>query len=520
MTQQVKNNNNNISRHHQQPRVPTIRVPQRTKVVVCVSSSATPNNDKPHPVNVMSNSAIKRHIQLAQTTGGAVYRSLVQKQSPKTIGTWLAAEVHKLGPTYVKLGQFISSRRDIFGAEFSSCFDGLRDQVIPIPPYQVARILDAHTELHRLVDVDLVPLASASIGQVHLARSRRTGVQLIVKIRRPNVTEIVEEDLGFLRMIAGLMVMMNMRDSDSTLRLLKDTRRSILREADFVAEANNIDRFYKMYNGMDLPTADMKVRIPFLVRSLSTPDILVMEYVSDDISIDTLSSSSQSLDEKQFTKLSPKLAARSIMDFFIRQLIDYGVIHGDPHKGNIGITNERELVLYDFGSIVTVTKEEQYAVKELVYMIITGNKEAIMELLEKLGVKILDRQATSLYIDKYIQYMRSLDIEVFRSLIKESIVSPDTDDDNDGTDRTPDAAGQGAAPALPVRLSNKVVRILKVYGILEGVCKELDPTFNYFDILDSYITGLVFDEDFLIHKSQKDIKALMSRFSAGQGPLS
>lgn len=463
-----------------------------------------------------SRSALQRQLRVARTAISIVIRTQIQKQPPRVIGTWLASECQKLGPTYVKLGQFVSSRKDIFGTDFATCFDGLRDQVEPIHPSVIESILDDHPDIKRLLSVDPKPLASASIGQVHRATSKRTGAQLIIKIRRPNIEQIVEDDLQFLWNITSFMASLNMRDSKSTLRMLRDMRKNILREADFKAEAEHIQRFYQEYQGVQMPAAGMTVRIPFLIRTLSTPDIIVMEYVPNDISIDTIPVADRS-----------KVAC-AIMNFFITQLIDHGIIHGDPHKGNIGVTQANELVLYDFGSIVTVTKDEQYALKELIYMILAGNLPAIMDLLERLGVKIIDRNATKLYIQKYIQYMRSLDIDVFRSLFNATTNDTDSqgpddtdldDDDNNiklrsspssGPSSSTEQASSQGAPNLPVRLSSKIVRILKIYGTLEGVCKELDPTFNYFDILDGYITSLVFDEDFLIHKSSKDVGALLS----------
>jgi ubiquinone biosynthesis protein len=424
---------------------------------------------------------LERHVRVIRTAALTLIKVQVQKQPPAVLGTWLASECQQLGPTYVKLGQFISSRKDVFGNEFASCFDTLRDQVTPMSREEVSEVLEEHPTLLKLINVDLEPIASASIGQVHLATSKKNGRKLVVKIKRPHIEQIVEQDMMMLSTFAKVLVKLNMRDADNTVKLLDDIKQNILKESNFSQEAQNISRFYKEYQGYQT-SVGINIRIPFLVPSLSSPDILVMEYIENFTSLDQLSNS----DPKQaFT------VARALMDFFISQLINYGIVHGDPHKGNVGVTSNGDIVLYDFGCVVTVSKIEQYCLKELVYFLVAGNKKGIMDTLEQLDVQILDRSQTTKYIDTYIQYMRSLDIKLLQALVQQQTPAP---------------------PVIPVKFSAKILRIIKIYGILEGVCKELDPSFNYFVILDNYISTLLFDEDFLIHKSEKDISMLFNSF--------
>jgi predicted unusual protein kinase regulating ubiquinone biosynthesis (AarF/ABC1/UbiB family) len=154
----------------------------------------------------------------------------------------------------------------------------------------------------------------------------------------------------------------------------------------------------------------------------------------------------------------------------------------------LGITKKGEIILYDYGSIIEFTPDERYILKELVYMLIVGNKYGIITLLEKLGVEIIDKEALLTYIDKYIEYMRTIDINVFREQAAENF-------------------------ELPLKLNGKIFRLLRVYGILEGICKELDPDFNYFDLLDNYMTSLILDEDFIIRKVQRDFGYLQNNVS-------
>jgi predicted unusual protein kinase regulating ubiquinone biosynthesis (AarF/ABC1/UbiB family) len=182
-----------------------------------------------------------------------------------------------------------------------------------------------------------------------------------------------------------------------------------------------------------------------------------------------------------------KTLAKDLMNFFVAQLIDFGVLHGDPHKGNVTVTPDGQIVLYDFGALLEFSKEERYLMKELVYMLIVGNKYAICRILEKLGATIDDPQALEKYIDLYILYVQTLDINIFR-----------------------DQASSNTT--LPIRLNGRLLRLLRVFGTLEGICKELDPEFNYYLLINNYIASLVADEEFVRWKITQDERLLRRKF--------
>jgi predicted unusual protein kinase regulating ubiquinone biosynthesis (AarF/ABC1/UbiB family) len=406
-----------------------------------------------------------KQSQIVKTVVNTVFRVKIH-QNPVTLGSWLVNEFQQLGPTYIKIGQFISSRKDIFGTDFSLCFDVLRDRVNPIPKIDIDELL---LPVKDALFVEDKHMASASIGQVHKAKSKKSGKELIVKIKRPNIEKTIHDDLDFLKNVVQLMINFDFYNAKNTMVMLKEFEEYLLQEVDFELEAQNLKLFYDTY----AVALDQKVKIPYFVSKLSSKDIIVMEYVFD-IGLDNYNG-------------DKKAAARMLMNFFIKQLVDYGVIHGDPHKGNIGITPDGRVILYDFGSIITFDKEERYVLKELVYMLIVGNKSGIMKLLTKLGVEIVDREALNIYIDKYIQYMRTIDINVFKTIQTDNF-------------------------ELPLKLNGKVFRLLRVYGILEGICKELDPEFNYFDLFDDYVTSLALDEDFLVYKMKQDMITMQGSF--------
>jgi predicted unusual protein kinase regulating ubiquinone biosynthesis (AarF/ABC1/UbiB family) len=178
-----------------------------------------------------------------------------------------------------------------------------------------------------------------------------------------------------------------------------------------------------------------------------------------------------------------KAFVRDLMTFFILQLLEYGLVHGDPHPGNIGRSADGRVVVYDFGNVIRLSRKERHLVKELVYLLIVRNKYAVAKLLPSLGVQVGNVEDLHNYIDKYVEYMETIDYRTLQKLYK------------------PNAE-------LPVKLEGKVLRIVKAFGTLEGLCKELDPDFNYFQLLDAYISVAALDEDFLVYKIDQDVKRL------------
>ena len=400
-------------------------------------------------------------------------------QTPTQVGTYLANEFQTLGPTYIKMGQFISSRNDIFGDEFAASFSCLRDKVQPIEPKEVEqRIADVLKRYpDKLASIDANPLASASIGQVHKATGKN-GRPLIVKLRRPNVEKIIQQDLNFLKAMTQFMASLNTNNTSVQVKvLLDDIERFLVQEVDFAREAKNIEAFHKAYHNKPENAGNNNIQgvvVPHVHADMCDHDVIVMEYVPG-ITIDTYNG-----DKKQ--------AARKLMNFFMYQLLENGIIHGDPHKGNIRITKKGNIVLYDFGNVIYMGKQDRYVIKELVYMLIVGNKAGIITLLGQLGAEIMDKEAMMEYLDKYMAYIRTIDVNVFKDI-------------NDPANR------------VPIRLSGMLVQLMRVYGILEGICKEMDPNFNYFDLVDDQISSLILDDSFLEYKIQRDMKTMEQRFA-------
>jgi predicted unusual protein kinase regulating ubiquinone biosynthesis (AarF/ABC1/UbiB family) len=348
------------------------------------------------------------------------------QQEPVVIGQWLSNKFQMLGPAYIKIGQFIASRKDIFGEQMSASFSVLQDKVQPVSlPETISKELLISSDIL----IDEFPIASASIGQVHKARDAN-GNEFVVKIKRPNIEHVIKDDFDFLKSLCNVLSVLRLPNAEHSVNLLGEIEESLLSELDFIKEANNMYDFHEMYSSIYTGV----VQIPKVYTRLSSSNYIVMQYVPD---------------MKLPNDTDKSYVARTLMGFFIEQLLDHGLVHGDPHKGNIGFDETSNLILYDFGNVLQFSKSERFYLKELILCLILGNKESIIELLQKLDVIVVDKEQLCEYIDKYIEYIKTVDINVFREHHKENIV-------------------------LPVKFTGKIFRLLRVYGTVTSILSSID----------------------------------------------
>lgn len=422
--------------------------------------------------NTVANTLRNIHVASTVASAGARYRS---GHTQAQVGAYMAQNFQQLGPTYIKMGQFISSRNDIFGEDFAASFSRLRDQVPPVDRAEalktVAGIKARHADAIQTIDVE--PLATASIGQVHKARAK-DGRELIVKFLRPGVKATIQADLTFLRCICNVAMALRVNHVDHMKVLLDDIERFLMQEVDFMREARNVYEFYKAYHDKAHTHPISGVVVPRIYSELCSDDVIVLEYV-DGSSIDKFSG-------------DRKASAKQLMTFFMYQMLENGAIHGDPHKGNIRIAADGKIVLYDYGNVIHIDKKQRYILKELVYTFIVGNTYSATNLLGQLGAEIMDQEAMLEYLEKYLQYIKTIDVSVFKDL-------------NDPANR------------VPLRLSGTLLQLMRVYGILEGICKELDPEFNYYDLIDYHVNYILLDDAFLTYKMQRDMRTLEQRIT-------
>jgi ubiquinone biosynthesis protein len=286
----------------------------------------------------------------------------------------LAGDLERLGPTYVKVGQLLSTRADLLPAPFIAALSRLQDDVAPFGFAEVERIVEAElgARISRAFQIfDNEPLASASLGQVHSA-VLRNGRRVAVKVQRPGIRDQVLDDLDAMREIAELL------DGHTDLgrrygfaAMLDEFRKSMLRELDYRQEARNLETLRA--NLAEFP----RIHVPSPVADYTTERVLTMDFVGG----------------RKLTSLGPLAQleveghelADQVVAAYLKQILVDGFFHADPHPGNVLLTDTGDIGLIDLGMIGRVPPEMREHLVKLLLAVGEGRGQDSARALEALA---------------------------------------------------------------------------------------------------------------------------------------
>jgi ubiquinone biosynthesis protein len=278
--------------------------------------------------------------------------------------------LEELGPTFVKLGQVMATRVDLFPPRWIEEFEKLHAEVTPVPfealVPELTRVLGASPfEVFR--DIETRAHGAASIAQVHRARLK-DGTPVVLKVRRPGVRETIEADLRLLRRVSDLI------ESEipearryRPAEIAEQFARSLEREADFVTETHNIERFAKNFAG------DPNIVIPRIYPEFTSDVLLVQEHVEGIPATDLRAVEQAGLDKKL-------LAARGV-DAFLKMILIDGFFHADPHPGNVFYLPGNRIVIIDFGMVGRLSPQRRAQVIDLLGGLARMAEEPMLEVL-------------------------------------------------------------------------------------------------------------------------------------------
>jgi len=286
----------------------------------------------------------------------------------------LAADVEKMGPTFIKLAQLLSTRADLLPQPYIDALTRLQDKVEPFPFTEVEQIVN--TELGVRIskafsDFQSEPVAAASLGQVHRA-ALRDGRDVVVKVQRPGIREEMSKDLDVLADIADFL------DSHTEVgrkfefsSFLEEFRKSLLHELDYRLEARNLVSFADNLRDFE------RIVVPHPVEGFTTSRVLTMEYIRG----------------KKITSLSPLakieldgyLLAEHLFQAYMQQILIDGFFHADPHPGNVFLTDDGRIALIDLGMVARVSPRFQENLIQLLLSISEGHGDEAAENTIKMG---------------------------------------------------------------------------------------------------------------------------------------
>lgn len=283
--------------------------------------------------------------------------------------------LEELGPTFVKLGQILSTRPDLIPLEYVQELTKLQDDVPPFAYEDVKQIIESETgkSLEEIfLHFEKIPLAAASIGQVHKAQLKDgRQAQVAVKVQRPGIRKTIEVDLEIMLHLADLMERhLEELEGYRPTRIVEEFARSLAKEIDYATEAIHIEHFGRQFAG------DETIYVPKIFREINTQRILTMEYV-DGIKaseVDRLRQEGFDLQE------IARRGAVSIMN----QVFVHGFFHADPHPGNIFILPGNVICYLDFGMMGRISRQEREDFADLIMQLVSKDEKKLVETMLKL----------------------------------------------------------------------------------------------------------------------------------------
>jgi ubiquinone biosynthesis protein len=278
-----------------------------------------------------------------------------------------------LGPTFIKLGQILSSRPDLLPAHWVEELATLQDDCPPMPLAEVRREIErglGRPVAELFASLDDEPLASASIAQVHRAVTHG-GEKVAVKVQRPDARARIEADLSLLYELAHLLEAVVEETGVTTPSgVIEEFDRTIHEELDFGHEARNAQLMAQASTGRDM------VVIPKVHAALSCPTVLTLDFVEGVKISDIRTDAGYDLEQ----------VARNVIEASFRQIFQDGLFHGDPHPGNILVLPDNRIALLDFGLVGRLSRQQQEALVTLMVSVALRDPETVARVLARIGV--------------------------------------------------------------------------------------------------------------------------------------
>src|ERR1044072_2046985 len=288
----------------------------------------------------------------------------------------LAAGVERMGPTFIKLAQLLSTRADLLPQPYIEALTRLQDKVEPFPFTEVEQIVANElgvriSKAFSYFESNPIPAAPASLGQVHRA-ARRDGREVVVKVQRPGIREEMSKDMDVLSDMAAFL------DSHTEAGrkyeftpLLEEFRKNLLRELDYRLEARNLVIFANNLREFD------RIIVPQPVEDYTTSRVLTMDYISG----------------KKITKLTPLAKidldgyqlALHLFQAYLHQILIDGFFHADPHPGNVFLTDDNRIALIDLGMVARIAPRPQEQLIQLLLAISEGKGDDAADITSKMG---------------------------------------------------------------------------------------------------------------------------------------
>ena len=408
------------------------------------------------------------------------YKNLFEDTSTTEFGVWLRTRLVSLGPAFVKMGQFLSTRTDLLGKDVTDELAKLQDQVTEVPIEGIRQVIEEDLEKpfdEVFSSFQTHSIGSASIGQVHRAVLRNGGWDVIVKVQKPNVDRQINADIQTLETVFRTLLFWNKQRQQECLELLTQYKTFLTAELDYRIEMTNMQL-------MKTQLADFEgVKIPRVYSKLSRRRVLFMEYVPS-IKI-------SELDKIREAGIPTEALATTIVNAFLHATVKYGTLYCDPHPGNLGVQTDGTIVIYDFGNVVQLDPMFIENVPKLLFAIYQKDIDEFMTLIIDLKI-VIPTETTDLlelraFFTYFFDYLENLDLSELRTSI---------------------IADELSESGVQVKLDQNILYLFRVFALLDGTCVRLNPKFNYVKAMGPIVNDIFGNSSFLQSRVQKEISKL------------
>jgi ubiquinone biosynthesis protein len=370
--------------------------------------------------------------------------------------------LEELGPTFVKFGQIMSTRTELLPPEMIDQLKKLQDHAKPVPFSEIREVLEKNfpNSEELICGIDETPVASASIAQVHSA-VLKDGTRIALKIQRPGIGEIIENDIGILQSLAERVeTVFPETRMYNPVGMVDDFAHQIVKELDFTRDARNAERMARNFRGVP------GIRFPKIYWEYSSPQIMAMDFI-EGVRID---------DPEAITAMGLDPHEIGVRGFqaYLKMIFEDGFFHGDPHPGNLLVTKEGDIVFLDFGIVGILRPEKRQNFINLLFALVNDDIELMLRSLEGFGIVIAEEDREPLRDDLYIMMHDFGGGDEVGHLNFRLVVSELTE----------------AMRRYQLKVPMNLMLLLKVFMMVLDIGIRLDPKFNFGKEITPYLTKL------------------------------
>ncbi|HQU91294.1 MAG TPA: AarF/ABC1/UbiB kinase family protein [Pyrinomonadaceae bacterium] len=385
---------------------------------------------------------------------------------------WLKEKLIELGPTFIKIGQSMGTRADLLPLPFVIALGELQDNVPPFPnEIAFARIeKELGVKINEVYkEFELEPVAAASLGQVYRARLH-SGEEVAVKVQRPNLEATIKGDLEILKKVANFAERYpQLNENADWAGMLREFHETIHEEMDYAAEGRNAERFRESFKNWD------NIHVPKIFWNATTSKVLTMEFIHGTKVTD--------LEGQARQGISPEKVNRLLIKTYLKQLLEDGFFHADPHPGNLLVMPDGRLAFFDFGMVGRITPELQSKMIDAFFHVVSKDPAGIAQDLIDLDFLKpgVDAKSVRPVVEKMFEFHLNLKLK-----------------DVNFKELTYDLAD--VMYDYPFRLPSNFTYIMRALMTLEGIGIITDPEFNFFETAKPYA------KEFMLRREGADFR--------------